>query len=60
MTLDNTPGWRTVDVTEYVRAQLANGEPIGLAIASTVPAYGPFTTFNSKEAASNPPYLHLT
>lgn len=60
MTLDNTPAWRTVDVTDYVRTQLANGAPISLAIASTVTGYGPFTTFNSKEAASNPPYLHLT
>ncbi|MFI7232949.1 DNRLRE domain-containing protein [Nonomuraea angiospora] len=55
-----TASWHTVDVTAFVQAQLAAGQDAGLAIASTATAYGPFTSFSSKEAIDNHPYLELT
>ncbi|MBE1582680.1 hypothetical protein ACFPOI_60375 [Nonomuraea angiospora] len=47
-------------MTAFVQDQLAAGQDVGLAIASTATAYGPFTPFSSKEAIDNHPYLELT
>ncbi|MFI6681597.1 DNRLRE domain-containing protein [Kribbella sp. NPDC050470] len=60
LALDGTAAWRTADITEYVRSRIDSGRPISLAVASTVPSYGPHTGVTSKEAAGNRPYLHLT
>ncbi|MEV6036386.1 DNRLRE domain-containing protein [Nonomuraea sp. NPDC052116] len=59
-TLDTAASWHTVDVTAFVQARLAAGQDVSLAITSTATAYGPFTSFSSKEATDNHPYLELT
>ncbi|MEU8217189.1 discoidin domain-containing protein [Micromonospora taraxaci] len=58
--MDEQKMWRRLDLTSYVKDQLAAGMPISIAVAQLAAGYGPWVGLNSKEANFQRPFLELT
>lgn len=60
VSLTRTAAWLEVDLTAYVHDQLCAGQDVRLAVASAAANYGPLTRYQSRESATDRPYLELT